>query len=416
MIFNIDKQLFKNTFMLYLLKIITIIFPLITFPYLTRILGTTIYGKLILATSIITYLKILVEFGFGLMGIKEASQYSKDKDYLSRLFTKITLARSFLLILGAVIVTFLLLFIESFRNNSLLIIVSFLQLIPLVFGADFIYYGQEKMSVITYRTLAGNLLYTLIILIFVKNSSHVYIVPIAAFINGLIVVLWSYIYMYKKFGVTLKKTYDINIFGIIKEAAPFFIASLSSIVFTTGNILVLGAFGHSEYEIGIFGVATNLMVFIRSFFSPISDSLFPYMVKKRDFRLIKLILSVLMPVILIGVMVLYYFSDFFITVFAGVEYIDASTIFIIYLPLILITLPLYLLGFPTLGALNKLNIVNKTVLYSAIFHVVSIVIMLVAGNLSIINLAILTVVSESIVLMQRVIAIIIIRKKIQYEI
>ena len=57
-----SKVLVKNTIMMYLLSIAKMIIPLISLPYLTRVLSVECYGGISFAKSIIAYLQILVDF------------------------------------------------------------------------------------------------------------------------------------------------------------------------------------------------------------------------------------------------------------------------------------------------------------------------------------------------------------------
>ena len=70
-----EKLLAKNTLMLYIMQISSYIFPLISFPYLTRVLGAEKYGIVVFANSIMSYFTLFIEFGFLLSGTKICSDF-----------------------------------------------------------------------------------------------------------------------------------------------------------------------------------------------------------------------------------------------------------------------------------------------------------------------------------------------------
>ena len=59
-----NKKIVNNTIMLMIFNIAKIIFPFITLPYLTRVLSTEAYGTVAYVKTVMTYMQIVVDFGF----------------------------------------------------------------------------------------------------------------------------------------------------------------------------------------------------------------------------------------------------------------------------------------------------------------------------------------------------------------
>ena len=70
----------KNGIWLYILQFFNTVFPLLTLPYVTRILGTNGYGIFSYALNIITYLQVIVEYGFNLSGAREIAIQESEKE------------------------------------------------------------------------------------------------------------------------------------------------------------------------------------------------------------------------------------------------------------------------------------------------------------------------------------------------
>ena len=114
------KRLFSNFASLSVMQTLSFILPLLTMPYLVRILGLEKYGLVIFGQAFAVFFNILVDFGFNLSATREVSIYREDEEILTQIFSSV-MTLKFLLI----IVSFLLLFpiifaFEKLSNDSIL--------------------------------------------------------------------------------------------------------------------------------------------------------------------------------------------------------------------------------------------------------------------------------------------------------
>ena len=99
---NIKKYLHKivssksvaNGMWLYALQFFNLVVPLLTLPYITRILGAESYGTFSIALNVITYLQVVVEYGFGMSATRKVA--IEGKKNLNRTFTAVIFGRSIL--------------------------------------------------------------------------------------------------------------------------------------------------------------------------------------------------------------------------------------------------------------------------------------------------------------------------------
>jgi PST family polysaccharide transporter len=99
---------------------------------------------------------------------------------------------------------------------------------------------------------------------------------------------------------------------------------------------------------------------------------------------------------------LYFYAKPFVLLVCGNQYIEAVPIFRAMLPSVVITLPVYLFGYPVLGALNKINIANKSVIIASLIHAVGLFFLFISKNLGFIQIVLLTLFTDCIVLSIRV--------------
>lgn len=394
------KTVFSNTVMLYIMQVSGYIFPLLTFPYLTRVLGPGNYGIMAFANSAMVYFQLLVDFGFLLSATRVCSLYRDDKKKLTEIVSAVIQAKIIISAAGFAVLFILCETVGAFSQNRTYLMFSYLSVFLSVFIPDYLFRGVEKMGNITYRSLISRAIYTGLIFLTVHSAGDYYFIPLLTAASNLFVVLWSWWFVIKKLEVRLRLVSWKRTVESIRESSIFFISRIATTAYSASNVFVLGLLFNNAM-MGQFGAANSLITNARGMFSPIADSLYPYMVSKKNYKLLKLILLITFPVILGGTVFLYVFAEPIIRLLCGDEFIAAVPIFRVMLPLMVITLPIYLLGFPTLGAMNMMKEANYTVIYAAVFHMIGLAVLYLTGHLYFIPVSILTCCSEMVVLTTR---------------
>ncbi len=397
------KNLYYNTFMMYVMKACGYIFPLLTLPYLTKTLGPSAYGIVTVAIAYMEFFQTSVDFGYLLSATRDCSLNRDDPQKLSNIISSVIHGKLLIFLLGLIVLIFINSYIEELQGKQAYLFLSYAVVFLSIFVPDYFFRGIERMSYITYRTIVSKAIYTLLIFVFVKGPDDYMLIPVFNIISTLVVVVWSWYFLKKHYYITLSHVSLSEVFKSLKGSAPFFLSRIASNIYTAGNTALLNLSGFSDASLGQYGTANSLITAGRGLFSPISDSLYPYMVVKKNFKLLKKTLLILMPIITVGVIVLYFISDWFVMLFAGAKYADAVPIFQAMLPLLFITLPVYIMGYPTLGAMNMMKEANLSVIYASGFHIIGMAVLVLTGSLGFISISLLTFLTECVVLTLRII-------------
>lgn len=398
---NERKTLSVNTFMLYVLTFSNYLFGFITVPYQTRILGPEIYGIIGFASAMNVYFQLILDFGFILSATQEVTlnknNHSKLEDTLSSVFWG-------KLILGfgcTLILCLLVLCISSLRSNWLLYTLYLIWAIITALLPDFLYRGMQEMQSITYRTILVKGFFVLMIFVFLKNKNQYYLVPLFNCLGSACAVIWAYLDINKKYYIKLRKVSLKTILSQMKVSVPFFISRVASTMYGATNTIVLKILYPTGPTVGYYTSADKIVTLARNGASPISDSLYPYMVEKKDFKIIKKCLLVFMPPILIGGILLWIFSVPFCEFLFGKEYVEAGVLLRYLIPIMIIILPTYILGFPTLAPLGLEKYANISNVIGAVVQVAGIVIMSLFDILKVETICIMTCITELTVLLIR---------------
>ena len=89
------KRTVKNGIWMYLLQFFNAVVPILTLPYITRVLGSAGYGVFSIAFNIVSYMQVMVEYGFGMSATRKVAL--ADKEDINELFSTVICARSILL-------------------------------------------------------------------------------------------------------------------------------------------------------------------------------------------------------------------------------------------------------------------------------------------------------------------------------
>ena len=142
------KIIFSNFFSLSLLEVSNYLFPLITLPYVVRTLGPDNYGFLAISTAITNYLLIIVGYGFNIWATKEIAQ-NKNLDHRNYIFSGVIYSKFLLAVLILFFSYIMLLLFEIDIVLKILLMISFLIVVPNIFYPIWFFQGVQKMHYLT---------------------------------------------------------------------------------------------------------------------------------------------------------------------------------------------------------------------------------------------------------------------------
>ncbi len=407
--------LFKNTAMLYILTFSNYFFSFITVPYQTRILGTVMYGEIGFAQAMTVYIQLVLDFGFILSSTEDVARHRDDPKELSRILSSVTVCKLLLGLLSYAVVTGLCLTVDRFRENMLLHQLFFLSTFLNCLLPDFLYRGMEKMSAITYRAVGMKLFFTAAIFVFLKNKEQCYLIPLFNSLGALGACAWTYYDVYHHLGVKFIKVDWDYIWKTLRRSSSYFVSRIASTVYSATNTVIVGFIYPTGSALGHYTSAEKLMTTARSAFSPIADSLYPYMVKNKDYRLVKRILTILMPIILVGCTGVAIFAEEFCGFLFGQEFAASGELLRLLMPAVVVALPCYIFGFPMLSPMGLGKFANLSVVIAAFWHAGVLLVLYACHALTVQNICIATSVTETLVLAMRVSVVLLHKRKCRKE-
>ena len=394
------KGVLNNGVSLMVFQVAKIIFPLITLPYLTRILSVEVYGVVTYARAVMNYMQIFVDFGFVLSGTKDVVKARDDQKKLNIVVGDTMVARILLGLIGFVIVTILAFALPILRENMLFTFLSYFAVFLSIFLFDFLFRGMEIMYVIAVRFVVMKLISTILTFILVKSDANMILIPILDIISSFVAIALV-LYEVKKTHIKMKISNLKNAFDKIKESFIYFLSSAAAVSLNAMSTIIIGICMNSA-EVAYWGLAMQVIGTITALYNPISDSLYPEMIKERKFGPMKKALKIFTPFVALGSIVTFALAGVIFKILGGDEYLAAVPAFRI---LVLMLLPGFLavmFGWPVLGPIEKIKQVTASMIISAVFNIVVLLALALFGQLTLTNVAIARVLTELLLMSIRI--------------
>lgn len=323
-----------------MLKLFAVVFPLITFPYVTRCLGADSLGKVSFASSIISYFSLCANLGIPTYGIRACSKVRDDKAKLSKTVHELLFINSVTTIIAYIGLLLCVEFIPRLSENKILMIILSISLPFSCIGMEWLYSAIEEYRYITIRSFVFKIISLILLFTLVKNKDdylqYAAITVVAAvgsnFFN--LIQIRKIIYIYPQHRYEFKKH--------LKPIINFFAASIAILIYTHIDTAMLG-FLSSDIEVGYYTVAVKIKTVLLNVITSIGVVLLPrisyYLANHQKETANQLIRKTIHLIFLITIPLVLFFeleSYSTINIIAGKEYYPAIDSMNILTPLLFV--------------------------------------------------------------------------------
>lgn len=272
--FNLNKILLKNFFSLGVLHGVNYILPLLTVPFLVRVLEPKFYGLIAYSSSIISFLVLLTDYGFNLTATREVSLNRRNKEKINQVFSSVLLIKLILVIICLIALSVSVNLIPKLKEYSTLYYLHFGMVIGAFLQPIWLFQGLEKMKYITFIDVGIKSLFTLSVFFLITGPEDFLIVPVIYSSSSLLTGFTALIFAYKKFNLRISVPSISNFKRYLFEGWHIFISNIGINLYTNGTIFILG-FVTNNSIVGYFAATEKIVRAIRKLYAPIGQALFP---------------------------------------------------------------------------------------------------------------------------------------------
>lgn len=268
------RTVLANFGYLSILQAYSVLLPLLTVPYLMRVLGLEVYGLVVYAQAIIQYFVIIVNFGFNITATKDISIHRDDKAKVEEIVSSVLISKIILFLISFVSLAVAVYTIPALREHALLYFFSMALCLSEVVFPIWFFQGVEKMRYITIVNVISRTLFAACIFIFIKAPEQYLFIPVfngfGALIGGAY-ALWVVFYK-EKIAFSFQPFHVIWYY--VKESAPLFMTRASAQVYVRTNIVVVGSF-LGMAEAGFYDLALKVVTVLGMPFQTLKQAIFP---------------------------------------------------------------------------------------------------------------------------------------------
>lgn len=277
------KSLTLNAFLSSLKTLTTIIFPLITYPYITRVLSVENIGRINFGQSIVSYFSLLAGLGISTFAIRNGSQIRESENQLNTFANRVFTINVISTVISCVLLVAMTLLPTKVATYKTIILLQGLTVAMSPLAVDWLYTIEEDFGYITLRSIAIQLLSLVLMLTFVKNESDVYLYVALTSMSTSLGNIFNFLHS-KKY-VKLKLVSDTHWNEYKSSILLFFVNSIATIIYMNSDTTILGIL-KDDYSVGLYSVAVKIYTIVKQVFNAVIATTIPRLayLRKNDVK------------------------------------------------------------------------------------------------------------------------------------
>lgn len=351
-----------------------ILFPLISFPYASRILMAERIGEVNFFQSIIQYVLLLTSLGIPMYAIREIAKVRDNVALRNKTLLEILILNLILTVFGYCIIFIILMTIDKVQVNIPLFLILSISIILTTIGCDWFYQGVEDFKYITIRGIIVRSISLILLFWLVKTEQDVLYYAICITVGSLGGNIFNFVRLKKYVKMSDLMSNDLKPFRHIKPVLRIFVLNLIVSIYINLNVIMLGFMKNNE-SVGLFASATKLTQVILTMVTSLGAVLLPRMSnmisnnQMSEFRelaqkSLDFIILITLPVSF-GLVLL---ANFLIPIFCGDTYSEAILTLQILAPIIIFIGVSNVLGIQILYPQGHENIVIFSTAIGAVIN------------------------------------------------
>lgn len=269
---NKEKSLKKNFCMNAILTMSQFIFPLITFPYVSRILLAEGTGKVSFATSIISYFAMFAQLGIPTYGIRACAQVRNDKKKLSKTAQEIFIINIIMSILAYIVFFIALCNVPRLKDEKTLLIIVSATIFFNAIGMEWLYKALEQYTYITIRSVIFKFIALIAMFLLIHQQSDYIIYGAISIFASSASNIFNFFNVHKY--ISLRPVGEYNFKQHLKAVSVFFALSCAATIYVNLDTVMLG-FMKTNVDVGYYNAAVKIKTILVSIVISLGTVLLP---------------------------------------------------------------------------------------------------------------------------------------------
>lgn len=373
MISSGTKRLAANTGALFFLQLANYILPFLLIPFLTRTLGVSLYGVVAFGLAIVQLACIFTDFGFSLSATRQIATCSHDKILVKKIVGAVHVCKLLLLIFVVALMFVFLLVQQQYKSYEVFFWLLLFPIVGQTFQPVWFFQGIERMAFITVFVVIARSLYIVLAMILISKPEDYFFVAVANGSAQIVAAIVAVGFMIRLGYFPVWPGWSFVKVTFV-DSMEFFWSRAAVATYTAGGAVYLGLVS-SPISVAYYSAAEQLYRGGQALIQPLSQALYPYMAKAKDFNLFFRVLKVAVAFSLAGLFVGFFWGQDVILFMFGAGFESSFYVLSIFMVIFCITVPSVLLGYPFLGALGDTRSANFSVIYAGLVQLIALLIL-----------------------------------------
>jgi len=325
-----QKSVKKNAILSVIKQLFSVVFPMITFPYATRILGAVNYGKYTFSVSIVNYISYIAAAGILRYAIRECARVRDNENKLKSLVNEIFTINVTTTVVAYIILFGILAFVPMLKEYTAYILIISLSVIFITVGTDWINSAFEDYFFITVRYIISQFAALALLFVIVRSSENVAQYAFVSVFGGILANILNVIHIRKALGIFPRLSYSKNLLVHIKPILYLFACTIATFIYINSDVTILRIYA-DDASVGFYGVSTQFYQLVKQLINAAFIVVIPRISneltknKQLAYDRYNKILVVTILLLLPCSVGLYMVKENLVLLFSGEEYIRAAS-------------------------------------------------------------------------------------------
>ena len=351
---SVLKRFTVNVASLFSVNVANMLLPLLTVPYIVRIIGPERLGLLNFSLSYVAYFTLLINYGFEMAAVRAIAANRDNKELINRIFSEVLLGKTLLWLVSTILFTGITLYVPSFRAHWQLHVCTYISSVGIVFFPIWLYQAMEDLGRVALFNLGIKLLFSLSVFALIHQPDDYIYQNLSLSIAQLIVSVVALKVAFKRFGITFTGPTVRQMTTRFHDDSTLFFSALMISLYASSSLFLLGLLSNA-YNVGIFSAGTRLESIARSFVTlALNQAFFPIVArafgqgKEAGLHIVRTTFFPLAAFMILISLGLWLIAPLFINLFYGSQFQEAVQVLRIVSLLPILIGVSNLLGFHTL--------------------------------------------------------------------
>ena len=276
-----NRNLVENFISLSTVQVFSMVLPLVTLPYILRVLGLANYGSIVLAGSLIAYFTSVTDYSFKITATRDVAVFRNSKRKLDLIYSKVMILKTLLFLVSFAIISTIVLLYPPFYKARLLFFLTVPMLIGNTIFPDWFFLGMEKMKYITILNLCVNIIFTTCVFVFIKHKEDYWKYPLIQSSGLILSGIVAQVILIKKYKLNFIFLKPATIGNALKANFPIFVNQCMPQLYNNTSTFLLGILTNT-ITLGTYDAIKKIVDLCIVLVGIVSRVFFPFLNRKNN--------------------------------------------------------------------------------------------------------------------------------------